>query len=227
MVKGIEIVKNTIGNLLDNDKKAFNQLTHDYKIRICNRNNLVVYAIKEENSMIILPTEVSVGDVVVDERSNKFYVYKTEEINNFEITVNGKKKEIGAVKLIFDNAILSKMLISNYVQNNNSINTNITVTGNEAGSITIDAGRNTISVRIDLEIHEYWQLLRNELAYSYNNSDFKPYIQDVDEAFAQRRAIDERIAKKASSKALTSIRNFIIDFGAKFLAEYLSKFNNQ
>ncbi len=226
-MKGIAFVKNTLGNLLDKDKKAFNQLTHDYKIRICNRNNLVVYAIKEENSMIILPTEVSVGDVVVDERSNKFYISKTEEISNFEITMNGEKKEIGVVKLIFDNAVLSKMTISNYVQSNNSINTNITVTGNEAGSITIDAGRNTISVKIDLEIREYWKLLRNELAYSYNNSDFKPYIEEVDEAFEQKRPIDESIAKKAASKALTSIRNFIIDFGAKFLAEYLSKLNNQ
>ena len=136
MVKGFEFVKNKLGNLLDKDKKAFNQLTHDYKIRICNRNNLVVYAIKEENSMIILPTEVSVGDVVVDERSNKFYISKTEEINDFEITVNEEKKVIGAVKLVFDNDVLSRMIISNYIQNNNSINTNVTVAGNEAGTIT-------------------------------------------------------------------------------------------
>ena len=110
LVKGFEFVKNKLGNLLDKDKKTFNQLTHDYKIRICNRNNLVVFAIKEENSMIILPTEVSVGDAIVDERSNKFYISKTEEINDFEITVNEEKKVIGVVKLVFDNDVLSRMI---------------------------------------------------------------------------------------------------------------------
>lgn len=210
------------GDLFDKKKRAFNDLAHGYKIRICNQNNLSVYAVRDGDKMIIYPTSIKVGDVVVDERNNRFFVSKTIDNNNFKIHVDEKEVLISVVILEFNQNALDNLTLSGYLNLSNSISNSLVNSGN-VEQIIIQANDNTLSNIANLSIEDYWKKLRCELKYTYDNQSYSAYIDEVEKSFKEKRPINEHIQSNVLKKVSEGIRGFIIDFGAKFFAELVNR----
>lgn len=208
--------QNFIGNYLSKEKKAFNDLCGKYKIRICNNKDLTVYALREGEDLIILPTLVSANDVAVDMHNNKFFIGKILE-DKKTIKVDDEEKEIKVLKLITDNSFLKNILISSYVQDiSNKITNRI---GDISGNGNIISISSDISNKINLDINDYWRKLKNEMDYQFDNRPYKPIVNEIDSAVLNKREVNKEKVTKFLKSIGGFIRDCVIDFLAKYAAE--------
>ncbi len=211
-----ERIKNLGTDIFEANKILFNKKADKYKIRICNANNLVVSAIREKDDLLIYPTQVSTGDIVADMYGNRFCI--SEVLKEPMFLENNKKEivEISVLRLKTNNNLLDDILLSKYlVKNNPSIQSAIGDINGNNNIINVDLQViNNINLPIDL----YWKKTRAELLYSFNNPDYKSFIDDVDISMKNTRPINENKYAKALGKITGYLRDIVTDVIAKYLA---------
>lgn len=208
--------QNFLGNYLSKEKKAFNELCGKYKVRICNSKDLTVYALREGEDLIILPTSIGVNDIVVDMHNNKFFIREILEESK-TIQVDGDKKDICVLRLVSDNSFLNNLVISSYIQEiSNTITNKI---GDISGNGNIISISSEISSKINLNIDEYWRKLKNEMDYQFDNRPFKPIVTEIDSAVLAKKEINKEKLFKLLKSVGGFIRDCVLDFLAKYAAE--------
>ncbi len=211
-----ESIKNFGSDIFDPNKILFNKRADKFKVRICNSHNLIVSAIKDNEDLIIYPTQISNGDIVVDMYGNRFYI---SNVTKEPIKLKNKKGEdvtFSVLRLKTSNEMLSDMFLSSYLCKTNAIIKNQfrDINGNN-NIINIDS---RIISDIDLPLDTYWKKIRSELKYSFNNPDYDELIDEIDLSMAQKRPIDENKCVKALKKIGGFIRDAVLDLIAKYLA---------
>jgi hypothetical protein len=209
-------IGNIITNISDSHKNAFNKKCDGYQVRLCNSNNLVVYALKDNGDLLIYPTPIAANDIVVDVHNNRYFI--KEVIDSFvDIETKNGTESIKVYKLKVDNTLLKNMFISTYLIEIDSRITNSL--GDINGDNNIINISSEISNSIDLDINEYWKKLRNELVYRFDQRQTKPIVDEIDEAISKKITPNEEKIRKSLSKIFGWLRECVLDFLAKYAAE--------